>query len=315
MSYSPRKSSGRLLIAVALISMAMVAWAQGAPPQPDTGLERCKFILSVVGYAGAVVAFVIGLLQYRRGEYWKRSQFLAQEMREFFEDPRVENARTMIDWGVRDIPLLSPSKSADGKEDSGVRTVDRQLQCKSLRPHDWPDADPAATAASSDEAVRTAPSSDEAVRTVPSSDGAVRTAPSSDTVRKPDSATLGGTSFEPEEAAIRDCYDRFLDGFERFGNYRRGNLVSVNDLKPYVQYWIDDIVDTKCDPTDSLWCVFLFAYIEFYSFVGVQALFDSFGHNIRIDSELVKRFAHQCADKPRATRLLAHVRKARSTPK
>jgi hypothetical protein len=197
---------------------------------------------------------------------------------------------------------LVPSKSADGKEDSGVRTVDRELQCKSLRPHDWAYANPAATAGSSDGAVRT----------VPSSDDAVRTAPSSDTVLTADRATLGGTSFEPEEAAIRDCYDRFLDGFERFGNYRRGNLVSVNDLKPYVKYWIDDIVDTKCDANDSLWCVFLFAYIEFYSFEGVQALFDSFGHDIGTDGDLVKRFVHQCADKPRATRLLAHVEKAKA---
>jgi hypothetical protein len=291
MSLKPFKSLSGLAFAVVLSSVAPGAWAQASAAQPDAGLAKWKFILSIVGYAGAVIAFLVGLRQYRRAEYWKRSQFLAREMKEFFADPRVENARTMIDWGVRDIPLLTPSKLTDGREDSGVRTVDRQLQCKSLRPHDWTGAHPTATAASSDEAVTMAPSSD--------------------IVRKPESASLGGTSFEPEEAAIRDCYDRFLDGFERFGNYRRGNLVSVNDLKPYVQYWIDDIVDTKCDAKDSLWCVFLFAYIEFYSFEGVQALFDSFGHDIGIDSELVKRFVHQCADKPRATCLLAHVREAK----
>jgi hypothetical protein len=286
------KSWSRSVIALVLVSAAVGAWAQAPAAQPDAGLERWKFILLIVGYAGAVVAFLVGLRQYRRAEYWKRSQFLAQEMKEFFGDPRVENARTMIDWGVRDIPLLNPSKSTDGREDSGERTVDRQLQCKALRPHDWPDANPSAPAAPSDEAVRTAPSSD--------------------IVRKTERATLGGTSFEPEEAAIRDCYDRFLDGFERFGNYLRGNLVSVNDLKPYVQYWIDDIVDTKCDANDSLWCVFLFAYIEYYSFEGVQALFESFGHDIRIDSGLVNRFVDQCSDKPRATRLLAHIRKSKA---
>ena len=280
------------VVAALFSGAAMGAVAQTCVPPPDASLEKCKFILSIVGYAGAAIAFLIGLQQYRRGEYWKRSQFLAQEMKEFFADSRVENTRMMIDWGVRDIPLLSPSKSANGLEDSGVRTVDRQLQCKALRPHDWPDTSPVGPA--------------------PSSDEAVRSAPSSDAVRKPDRATLGGTSFEPEEAAIRDCYDRFLDGFERFGNYRRGDLVSVNDLKPYVQYWIDDIVDTKCDATDSLWCVFLFAYIEFYSFEGVQALFDLFGHGIRINSDLVKVFADQCSDKPRANRLLAHVRQAKA---
>jgi hypothetical protein len=291
MSLKISKSWPRPAIAVFLIGAAMCSWAE-APVQNDPRLEWWKFDVSIVGYVGAVVAFLVGLRQYRRAEYWKRSQFLAQEMKEFFADPRVENARMMIDWGVRDIPLLRRSKMSDGIEDSGERTVDRQLQCQALRPHDWPDGDPIAP--------------------VTSSDNTERSAPSSDAVRTPERASPGGTAFEPEEAAIRDCYDRFLDGFERFGNYLRGDLVSVNDLKPYVQYWVDDIVDTKCDATDSLWCVFLFAYIEFYAFEGVKALFDSFGHDIGINSELVKRFVETCSDPPRAGRLLVHVRKSKA---
>ena len=187
MSLKSLKLWRRPAIAVFLVGAAMSSWAE-APGQTDPRLEWWKFCLSIVGYVGAVVAFLIGLRQYRRAEYWKRSQFLAQEMKEFFADPRVENARMMIDWGVRDIPLLRPSKLSDGSENSGERTVDRQLQCQALRPHDWPDANPIAPATSSDDAVRTAPSSD--------------------AVRLPERASLGGTAFEPEEAAIRDCYDR-----------------------------------------------------------------------------------------------------------
>jgi hypothetical protein len=131
-------------------------------------------------------------------------------------------------------------------------------------------------------------------------------------VAKKAGATSGDTSFTPEQAIIRDCYDRFLDGFERIGNYLSGRLVSSADLKPYVGYWIDDIADTRCDANDSLWCVYLFAYVEFYSFLGVQSLFDAFNYDIRIDSQLVAKFVDQSKDKPRAIALLAHVKTAKT---
>jgi len=88
--------------------------------------------------------------------------------------------------------------------------------------------------------------------------------------------------------------------------------LSVRDLKPYVGYWVNDIADTQCDAADSLWCVYLFAYIEFYSFLGVQALFRAFDHDIRIDGALVAKFVDQSANKPAALALLAHVKAAKT---
>jgi hypothetical protein len=103
-------------------------------------------------------------------------------------------------------------------------------------------------------------------------------------------------AFTPEEAAIRDAYDHFLNGLERCGNYLEGNLLSVRDLKPYLEYWVTSIADTNCNGPDSLWMVFLLVYIEFYAFVGVQRLFDAFGYDIRVNGPLMRSFLAQSAD-------------------
>jgi hypothetical protein len=286
----------RLPIGLLLLTAALNAAADCTAAQTDaSGFERWKFLLSILGYLGALGAFAVGLVQYRRADYWKRSEFLAKEMKEYFADPKVMLALTMVDWGERDIQLFDPPKPGSGSVDSGERTIDRALQCQALRPHDWPGLTPPAAG--------TKP---------PSSDEMSSKPPSSDTVTQKGPATSGGTGFSPEQAAIRDCYDRFLDGFERVGNYLSGKLLSVKDLKPYVGYWVNDIADTQCDAADSLWCVYVFAYIEFYSFLGVQSLFRAFDHDIRIDGALVAKFVDQSANKPAALALLAHVKAAKT---
>jgi hypothetical protein len=238
--------------------------------EPTCGLEGWKFGLSIVGYLGAALAFVVGLRQYRRADYWKRSEFLAKEMKEFFDAPEVMAALTMIDWGVRRVKLSVPSPP----NSRGV-LIDRKLQCDALRPH-----------------------------TMLNAHG------SSDEVSASDAVISDGSFFTPEQAAIRDAYDRFMDGLERFGNYLTGRLVSVDDLKPYLGYWVTSIADTECDGDDALWSVFLLAYIEFYAFIGVQRLFADFGYNIQIDGPLVQTFVQNSSDLERAKAVVSHVRTA-----
>lgn len=273
-SRQPHRWVLAMALLVFLIRVAHADDGDVTDPQAST-FEIWKFGLSILGYLGALGAFTIRLLQYRRADYWKRSEFVAQEMKEFFGDPKVGTALTMIDWGVREVTLFP------GNVNNATVVVTRRLQCDALRPH-----------------------------TMLTSTGG------SDEVASPGAATTtGGGSFSPAEAAIRDCYDRFLDGLDRFGNYLSGKLVSVEDLRPYLGYWIDEIASTECDGDDALWSVCLFAYIEFYSFLGVQTLFRDFGHDISIDSELVNKFATMASDRVRATALLAHVRavKVKST--
>jgi hypothetical protein len=269
--YSTAGLVAPLAVAVLLLA-ALFAHAgdSGTGPQASSSLETWKFWLSVVGYLGALGAFVVGLRQYRRADYWRRSEFLAKEMKEYFADGKVSLALTMVDWGVRDLKLFEPFDPGKGSEET---TVDRILQCSALRPH---------TMLSSTDA--------------------------SDAVALP---TSGGASFTPAEAAIRDCYDRFLDGLDRFGNYISGDLVSVEDLDPYLGYWVRDIASTACDGEDALWCVCLFAYIEFYAFLGVQELFERFGYDVSINGQLVETFINQSSDQQKARAVIAHVRVAK----
>jgi hypothetical protein len=286
---SSRISTRRLLLvwracalvlfnSVPLLAARVAHAADNGPAQPcaSSTLELWKFWLSIVGYLGALGAFVIGLRQYRRADYWRRSEFLAREMKEYFADPKVNTALTMIDWGIRKVRLYEDS-SAGGAATPAETRVDRKMQCDALRPH-----------------------------TMLSATGA------SDEVVDTDAVRSAGASFTPDEAAIRDCYDRFLDGLERLGNYLSGDLVSIEDVKAYVEYWIESIADTNCDGDDAMWTVCLLAYIDFYAFIGVQMLFSGFGHDIRVKGELVKTFAAKSSDKQRVGAVIAHVIAAKS---
>jgi hypothetical protein len=62
--------------------------------------------LKIMALLGASIAFGVGLFQYRRAQRWKRAEFLANEMKEFFATPRVQKALLLIDWGRRRVQLL-----------------------------------------------------------------------------------------------------------------------------------------------------------------------------------------------------------------
>lgn len=67
-------------------------------------------VFKAVTFAGATIAFIVGLVQYRRAQQWKRAEWVAQEMKSLFGDPIVQAALLMIDWGSRRIPLYPEEK-------------------------------------------------------------------------------------------------------------------------------------------------------------------------------------------------------------
>jgi hypothetical protein len=77
----------------------------------------------------ALAAFAIGLRQYHTAQQWKRKEFVAAEMKEFFTDWRVANALLMIDWGNRWVALATPAAN------QAAQQVTRALQISALRPH------------------------------------------------------------------------------------------------------------------------------------------------------------------------------------
>lgn len=110
----------------------------------------------------------------------------------------------------------------------------------------------------------------------------------------PEIFTVDGTDseegFTQAEAAIRDCYDAFLDGLERFGSYVQTGVVELSSLRPYIGYWIDDISCATDNADDAAWCAALLTYITFYRFDSVLWLFDAFHRGIRSSSPVYLSF-------------------------
>jgi hypothetical protein len=88
--------------------------------------------LKVITLLGAIVAFVIGLLQYRKTQQWKRAEWVAQEMKQIFGDPTIQSVLLMIDWGARRIMLYPEAKNEAEKY---VWLTDEDIS-RALMPHE-----------------------------------------------------------------------------------------------------------------------------------------------------------------------------------
>lgn len=226
-------------------------------------IEIAKLLVSIIGLGGTFIAVLMGVRSYIRTEQWKRAEFLALEMKEFFADKRVNTALTLIDWGARNVELLGEGQDREV-------FVTRQMQVRALLPHTL---------------LRVA--SDEQVFT---------TKPGR--LDHPDDRR-----FSPPEAAIRDCYDAFLNGLEAFSSYVKTGLIKIDHLRPYLQYWIDDIHAPTKDPDDAAWSAALATYIAVYRFEGVEWLFTKFNDDISPDGEAFKAFVSAMTDKELAQKL------------
>ncbi|HZG42834.1 MAG TPA: hypothetical protein VEY93_07720, partial [Longimicrobium sp.] len=55
-------------------------------------------LIAVLSLVVAGTAFVVGLLQYRKAQAWKRAEFIATEIKEAFSDPLIQFALRLLDW-------------------------------------------------------------------------------------------------------------------------------------------------------------------------------------------------------------------------
>jgi hypothetical protein len=92
----------------------------------------------------------------------------------------------------------------------------------------------------------------------------------------------GKDRFTPVEVAIRDHFDHFLFYFERFEQFIEAGLITPQELKPYLKYWIFTIAD---DMEVSVRNV-VYHYINKYQFSGAQKLFSRFDKDITPQTDL-----------------------------
>src|ERR1700680_4730862 len=101
-------------------------------PALDFTTWKADDLLKAIALAGAAVAFVIGLLQYRKGQRWKRAEWVAQEMKALFAEPLVQAALSLIDWSSIEIRKVFPNQD---EEISRHKILSNDEINKALLPH------------------------------------------------------------------------------------------------------------------------------------------------------------------------------------
>lgn len=91
-------------------------------------LEAIRSNLKLIQFVAAGIAFLIGLCQYRKAQTWKRVEFVASEMRTFFDDEAARAARTMLDSSPKYMALYKYR----GEEDWEKETVTYALVASAL---------------------------------------------------------------------------------------------------------------------------------------------------------------------------------------
>lgn len=238
----------------------------------ENKLTLAQLVVSILGFGGAIVAFVFALIQYKRSEQWKRAEFIASEVKDFEADPIVQNALLMIDWGARRINLFlrSNSESADQVK------ITRETQWKALLPHP-----------------------------LKQKHHEYRVTDSSDNESKGKDGLRG--TFTIVEAKIRDTYDVFLTRLDRFANFIKSGLISAEELEPFIIYWVDAMTNNEHPAEDAAWRCTLLTYINFYGYTGVKYLFECYGKDVSPESSLFIQLRNSMPDKTLADRLFQTI--------
>jgi hypothetical protein len=53
----------------------------------------------------AILSFIKAIIEWRRSQLWKESEFLSKEMKEFFSDEKIKIVLTLLDWNVRKVKI------------------------------------------------------------------------------------------------------------------------------------------------------------------------------------------------------------------
>jgi hypothetical protein len=53
----------------------------------------------------AILTFIKAIIEYRRSQLWKESEFLAKEAKEFLSDESIKTVLTLLDWNARTVEI------------------------------------------------------------------------------------------------------------------------------------------------------------------------------------------------------------------
>ncbi len=64
-------------------------------------LELLKYILPLI----TILTFIKVVVEYVKGQRWKKSELLSKEVKEFFNDPKIKIVCQLLDWNSRKIDI------------------------------------------------------------------------------------------------------------------------------------------------------------------------------------------------------------------
>lgn len=88
----------------------------------------------------------------------------------------------------------------------------------------------------------------------------------------------GKTWFTSEEAKIRDVFSCFLDWLEQFHEFTEAGVLTMNDLRPYLGYWIDLIGNPNSGRLTPAVQQQLWQFLLDYKYTGVRELCRKYLH-------------------------------------
>jgi hypothetical protein len=83
------------------------------------------FIIKYIVPLITILTLVKAIIEYRKTQIWKESEFLSKEIKEFFSDSKVITVLTLLDWNSRKVNI------------NGILTkIDDKIVIDSLQTHD-----------------------------------------------------------------------------------------------------------------------------------------------------------------------------------
>ena len=193
---------------------------------------------------GGAIAWGVG--QYAHQQQWQRIEFLRQAVRQFEQDPEIRNALKILDFEeYRDYTIHTEARKGIS-EPIVFRVDDATLRC-ALASHRQ----------------------------------RARIKHRLERNQDHNSVDIDSLRQYQIETALRDWFNKMLNGLEHFGYLIESGLFSKEELWPWLSYWIKLIADPSYRrPGASKVYDALYSYIHSSGFLGVQKLFETYDYRI-----------------------------------
>lgn len=207
----------------------------------DDSLQNVTQWLMAIALSLTAIAALVGVHQYKRNAKWHRIDFLRKTVKEFEQDPDIWRALKILDF--------------EEYRDYEITYRDRRISFR----------------VTNELLYEALASHDERIQRKHRVDALQAT------------GTLIDELFETYqiETALRDWFNKMLNGLEHFGYLIESGMFTANEIRPWMIYWIRLIADRDYKrPGASKFYDQLYTYIHEYEFSGVIKLFERFGYRI-----------------------------------